>query len=340
MTSWLDFLAQQGRQTHEPLDHYGDWRREVSAWFDGGVITDESSHVCLLAKGADTASFLSRLSTFALNTLQPGQGARPFILDARGRIRVAFHYHCAQEQITFLSCHRSAVDVLRSTLDMYHFGEDFELIDDPRRALGVGGPEALALLASCGIEVPKEAWAHTPAFLDGAPCHVFRVPRCSEPFFHLWVEPEHRTSIWTALMEKGAISSGRKANELVRIRSGVPTSPGEFCDAYTPLDVGAMDGLTDGKGCYPGQEVIERTIAIGRPAIALVGFRSEEPCEVGCPLTIEEKTVGTVTSASEDPDGGWVGLAAVKVRHRDAPQWTINGAIAEARPIEPNSTRP
>jgi folate-binding protein YgfZ len=327
-------LTQQGRGTDESGDCFGDWRVEVSAWIDGVVVTDESSRICLRATGLDTPAFLSRLSTFAVDKLEPGQGARPFLLDARGRIKVVFDYYCLDERTTLISCDRTLEPTLRSTLDMYHFGEDFELVDDARLAIGLGGSRAHALLEDCGVVVPSDPWAHCQASLAKSPCHIFRDPRYGQSFFTIWVKSEHRVAVWETLRSRGAVAAGRKASEFVRICAGRPAAPGEFSGSYTPLDVGGMDGITDGKGCYPGQEVIERTIAIGRPAVRLVGLFSEAPLVVGQAIKVEDAAVGTVTSVSEHSDAGWVGLATIKTRHSQADHWLIDEKSVTARSLQ------
>ncbi|MEE2644469.1 MAG: hypothetical protein VYD19_06005, partial [Myxococcota bacterium] len=72
----------------------------------------------------------------------------------------------------------------------------------------------------------------------------------------------------------------------------------------SPLDWG-IDGISEGKGCYPGQEVIERSIALGRAArepvhLSLSLHPERTPFDlIGCEIRGRaEKPVGTVSSAA------------------------------------------
>ena len=110
--------------------------------------------------------------------------------------------------------------------------------------------------------------------------------------------------------------------------------PREFGDHCTPLDASGADGLTDGKGCYPGQEVIERTIALGRPARALVSVESESPLHAGAALSADGATVGTITSGVEYSESSWLGLALVKSRAADRDAFTVDDHPVRRRTTE------
>jgi folate-binding Fe-S cluster repair protein YgfZ len=76
--------------------------------------------------------------------------------------------------------------------------------------------------------------------------------------------------------------------------------------------VNLSHAIADQKGCYPGQEVIEKIIALGSPARRLCRIRSESPLpEAPAALTDETGTeAGTLTSSI-----GTIGLAVIGRRH-------------------------
>ncbi|NDD92569.1 folate-binding protein YgfZ, partial [bacterium] len=55
-----------------------------------------------------------------------------------------------------------------------------------------------------------------------------------------------------------------------RISQVRPWVDHEMTSEVMPLELGLYDGIAEGKGCYPGQEVIERVISQGAPPRRLV----------------------------------------------------------------------
>jgi len=113
---------------------------------------------------------------------------------------------------------------------------------------------------------------------------------------------------------------------LERIRSLVPKEGFEFQpDGSTnPLEVNLRSAIADQKGCYPGQEVIEKIISLGSPARRLCHLKNTNRANatVANPVTpplvaIDDagNPVGTLTSACEGE-----GLAILKRTHCKAGQ--------------------
>ena len=87
----------------------------------------------------------------------------------------------------------------------------------------------------------------------------------------------------------------------------------ELLESFTPLDVGCMGGIVQQKGCYPGQEVIERTIALGRPAKKLVSVSMKQFRNSHQIKDSDHRDVGQITTLVSSFSGdGAEGLAVVK----------------------------
>lgn len=82
-------------------------------------------------------------------------------------------------------------------------------------------------------------------------------------------------------IEKLAIIEDRISpeQELKRIKARIPKFGNEFVSngETNPLEVNLESAIHDQKGCYPGQEVIEKIIAIGSPAKKLCLVKCENP---------------------------------------------------------------
>ena len=89
--------------------------------------------------------------------------------------------------------------------------------------------------------------------------------RCDPAFAPLL---EHYTFAEQYAIESLPDPDATPSNELERVLALAPEEGKEFkLDGKTnPLEVNLRHAISDQKGCYPGQEVIEKIIAIGSPA--------------------------------------------------------------------------
>ena len=100
--------------------------------------------------------------------------------------------------------------------------------------------------------------------------------------------------------------------DLDRILAMTPKLGNEFFSngEVNPLEVNLKTAIHDQKGCYPGQEVIEKIISLGSPAkkLCLLQTTSEATLTLPTPLKdAEGKEAGTLTSFADH-----YGLAILK----------------------------
>ncbi|MBI3558308.1 MAG: hypothetical protein HY074_18735, partial [Deltaproteobacteria bacterium] len=102
--------------------------------------------------------------------------------------------------------------------------------------------------------------------------------------------------------------------ELYRLRAGDPAVPAELNATTIPLEARLDDAVHENKGCYPGQEVVERIRAMGQVPRALARLSGKgEPPHIPAAIQSGEQEAGTLTSAVADRiAGGWVGLGYLK----------------------------
>jgi len=84
--------------------------------------------------------------------------------------------------------------------------------------------------------------------------------------------------------------------EACRVENGIPWIDQEITTASNPLDLGLRDGISDQKGCYPGQEVIEKIISLGSPSKRLVQIETDQGSKK---LAVVSKTKAQVGMKSE-----------------------------------------
>lgn len=118
-------------------------------------------------------------------------------------------------------------------------------------------------------------------------------------------------------------------DHLSRIKNAKALVGNEFLpDGKTsPLEVNLGNAIADQKGCYPGQEIIEKMISIGSSPKRLVTLKSISKIEEGAPLMDASQQVGTVTSVVQDGTF-WIALAIVRKTHGRVGQTFTHGGNA------------
>lgn len=325
-------LKAAGAVIHDGVvQRFGAVADERASLDRGAALVDADGRDRVAIVGPDAAQFLDRLLTVGVKTMAPGQGGPAYLLDARGRIQLAFHIYRVDDErfVTDATAGHGAEIVQR--LDMFHFGEQlhFESGDGAESSVELHGPKAAATLEALGLPLPEAPGAHDIGQLDGVAVRVVRRDRSAQPGYALRFPPAGYVTVWQRAQAAGAAPVGQDALEAARIAAGRPDHPHELGPHATPLEMGTMDGITEGKGCYPGQEVIERTIALGRPARRLVRLRIDRHVAAGDALNADDgKTVGALTSAAPDGDG-MRALALIKQRAAKAGgPWRVGDAVA------------
>lgn len=308
---------------------------EITATRAGAGLFDVTARSRARVVGPDAAAFLDRLLTVAVRSMKAGQGSRAFLLDARGKIKLAFHLMRIDDETFWTDATPGHGAAIIEALDMYHFGEQlhFETGEGAYVGLSVQGPRAQATVEAMGLPVPAAPHAHLTAAVGGVQVRVVRADRVGAPGYDLLLPPHGYGVVWSLAREAGAAPAGWDALDALRVAAGVADHPAEFGEHSSPLELDAMDGISEGKGCYPGQEVIERTIALGRPPRQLVRVALDRWVDPGTPLTVDGKSVGELTSVAHLPGEGVAALALVKRKYVAGP-WTAADASAHAREVK------
>ncbi len=123
----------------------------------------------------------------------------------------------------------------------------------------------------------------------------------------------------------GAIAASEQDAETVRIENFVPRYGCDITEHTLPQETQQLHAVHFQKGCYLGQEIVERIRSRGHVNRLLMGFRIEPaaaPPAPGAKLMLEGQAAGEVTSSAATPDAVF-GLAYVRT------QWATSGAMAE-----------
>ncbi|MYH61612.1 MAG: hypothetical protein F4148_07565 [Caldilineaceae bacterium SB0675_bin_29] len=130
------------------------------------------------------------------------------------------------------------------------------------------------------------------------------------------------------------ILAGNDSYEARRVALGRPLPGKELTDAFTPLETGMAWVCAENKGCYTGQEIIARQLTYDKVTRSLVRLRSEMPLPEGATVSVNKRSVGTITSCAHGPSAGPAALAVLKRPHNvEGAEVTVEGIAAYVEQI-------
>jgi len=263
---------------------------------------ETSATTALHLRGKDALPLLQRISTNALVDL-PSGGARPTLFcDFRGRLLHRVLVYLTRHRTVWLLRDDAPGAELAAFLDRHIFREDVT-IEDRSLELAVG----------------RNAEVTDTVEDDGVPRRVSR--------------GDDRLEIGGA---------PRPRDERLRIVEGRPSHGHEILDAYNPFEVGLGDEVHLDKGCYTGQEALQRLITYHsvRRGLARVEGGGAPPA-LPAPLEWEGERAGAVTSAAADSADRWIGLAVIRTERLESGTIpTLSGIPLLAAPMALEAPRP
>jgi aminomethyltransferase len=117
-----------------------------------------------------------------------------------------------------------------------------------------------------------------------------------------WIAPAEAPELWSALLASGARPVGSHALEVFRVAAGIPRYGVDIRSQDLPQETGQMQALSFTKGCYIGQEIVERIRSRGAVHRILMGFVVNGPLpSTGARVQANGKDVGEITSTASVP---------------------------------------
>jgi folate-binding protein YgfZ len=137
--------------------------------------------------------------------------------------------------------------------------------------------------------------------------------------YELWLKPEDVRKTWDALVAHGATPVGSEALEMHRIVSGVPRYGVDIRERDLPQETEQARALNFNKGCYVGQEIVERIRSRGAVHRKFTGFliQGAGPFAAGTRIVAGEKEVGEITSAASVQTAGGLKTVALGYIRRE-----------------------
>lgn len=271
-----------------------------------GVVVDRLEAIWV--RGPDAVTFLQATLTQDLTALSQGDVTRAFLLSPKGKIRTMLWVLVGDNEVVLL-CDVGFQSTVIGDLMRFKLNTDATVDAVLGPVLEVIGPDASSIVGDLGYVVPESRrWAFSPSGELVATIGHIRV----ELARYVLIGPSAE-----AVVDVGAVLVGHSAAEAVRIEAGEPVMGSDVSESTLVHEVGVLDGsVSFTKGCYLGQEIVERIDSRGRVNKRIVGLVMESGATPpsGAAVFAGGESTGEVTSVAESVELD-APIALAMVRH-------------------------
>ena len=290
--------------------HFGNSAAEYAAVRSAIGLMDLSDRGLLQVTGPDRLSFLQGMLSNDLRTLKPFTGQYATLLTQQGKVIADVRVLCAMNSF-YLDFFESLKEKILAHLNRYLVADEVEIADRSTEyaTLSIQGSQSEALLRKLvgQAELPAHSLQHAMVNVDAtATCAVY-ASHTGETGFDLIAPIANLSNIAQRVTGTGKQFSaawvGEEAQNILRIEAGIPRYGVDFTEDNLLLEVGLDHAVSFTKGCYLGQEVVERIRSRGHVNKKLVGLTLEgqEPASPRDVIVFADKPVGTITSSVHSP---------------------------------------
>jgi folate-binding protein YgfZ len=311
--------------------HFSNRLTEYSALQTGCGVYDLGFKAHISLTGADRVRWLNGMVTNNVRDLAPGRGVYAFLLNPQGHILGDLHaYNRGESGVSgpiIVETDRNQLERMLATFDHYIIMDDVEVsnLGEQLTALGVAGPKAREVLQNAGIAIPEMQPleildATCECDCDCVKCTVVRGEDAAYESYELWLAPSEARKTWEALLAHGATPVGFEAIETQRIANGIPLYGVDIRERDLPQETEQMRALNFNKGCYVGQEIVERIRSRGAVHRKFSGFLADGsgPIVAGTKIAADGKEIGGITSSTSLQLAGRIQTIALGYIRREA----------------------
>jgi folate-binding protein YgfZ len=338
VSEWTEYIrglldsgvAQPSAGIGSRVGTFADGVAEYRILAEGAALIDRSNRALLEIRGADRAGWLHNLTTNAVKTMSAGDGCYSFVTNIKGRILFDIEVSIRTDSI-WISLEDRACAPARAHFDKYIVVEDVLISDRTSEfvRLGLAGPLAKELLIDLGMAQAESLSEYGMAeyVLGDATVVAMRHDFWGSFGLELLVPADQAVMVWKSLSESSrshrAIPVGDQALDIKRIEAGCPIYPHEINEEYLPAETRQTDrAVSYSKGCYLGQEVVERMRSRDVVARQLVGLVVEDDALPGVDAHLKDgsgEVIGRMTSVCRSIAlDRVIGLGYVKTALSDA----------------------
>ena len=278
----------------------GNMSQGYEALRRGAAWMDLSARGRITVRGRDRARLLHNITSNDVKKMTPGTSCYAFLLNPQGRIQADLDLLCLADHF-LIDTEPELREKVRLHIQRYIIADQVELEDitESSAAIAVEGPDS----------------GRHPGAGGGAIVAPFSLT--GQPGYRIYCEATRKPEIIAQLEAAGAQPASPEDARVVRIENGKPRYGEDIRDTSLVQETQQLQAVSFTKGCYIGQEIVERVRAQGHvnKKLVRVELAGAEPAAPGTKLTANGAEAGEVTSSVYSPDAGKVvGIAIVRTQ--------------------------
>ncbi len=297
------FLQQEGWQLPS---HFGNLRKEYDSVRSQVAWLDLADRAILAVEGPDSVEWLQGMLSNDVKALEPGDGIRAAVLNIKGKVVADVRVFRTTEAL-LLDVAEPQVSGLLEHLNQYLIADDVHISDlsNDLTMLSLQGPAAASTLSQLldSGSLPIHNMNHTQIECAGNKIRAIHATHSGQPGFDLVISREMVLAIVRLPNAQAIPWFGMDTQEILRIEGGVPKYGIDMNADTLLLETCMDDAISFTKGCYLGQETVERLHSRGHVNRKLVGLKvfgvlTPNP---GAAICATKQNIGRVTSAIASP---------------------------------------
>jgi folate-binding protein YgfZ len=307
-----ELSAYRGSLSPQELDAPGP---EIEAMASGAALHDLGWLRRFAVRGEDRFRWLSGMVTNMVTDLQPNQGAWNLVLNAQGRIQGDLHVWREGDALE-LEIATDQAERLLAHFNRFIIMDDVELVPlgveaAGETAVGLTGPLANEVLGRLSLPSLSEPLTATRVEWNGLDLRIARGYGVLAAHYELWLQSPGLAKLWKYLRAAGAIPVGSASLEAFRIAEGIPSYGIDIAERDLPQETSQMRALHFSKGCYLGQEIVERIRSRGSIHRHLRALEITGPMPAaGAELFLNDRDVGGGAAGEKGASAGHITSAA------------------------------
>jgi tRNA-modifying protein YgfZ len=271
-----------------------DALRNRAAWID------LSARGKIKLTGEDRARLLHAMTTNHIQQLAPGSGCYAFFLNDKGRVLADANVLCRPDYF-LLDVEPETRQPLYQHLDRFIIADDVTVEDgtDAIATIAIEGPLAAEVLQRAGSPIPEAEYST----VDWGEWMVARLNSTGSPGFFVFIPTAEKAALISRLEAAGAEPADAEAARVVRLEHGKPRYSEDISERFLAQEANQPHALHFSKGCYLGQEIVERVRSRGQIHRVLrpVVLDASDPPVPGTKLELNGTGAAEITSAAYSP---------------------------------------
>jgi folate-binding protein YgfZ len=277
----------------------------------GAGLNLQTGRLIVRVRGDDRVSFMHGMCTADVKGLASGSLAPALFLSERAHLIAECFIYALEEPELWLEVEASHWPEIRNHLEKLLVADDVEMEQAESLAvLDIEGAKAEEVVREAFSISGIAPWHHVERYQ----VRIANLPRYFGPAFSIIADkpsvPQICEGIRRACPQVADI--GAEVLDVLRVENGLARIGKDTTPRTLAVEARFEHAISFDKGCYLGQETVERATARGALKHRLCGISvSDGLPPLGAPVTLEGKEVGSLTSVVRSPSLGVIGLAVL-----------------------------